>query len=152
MTIARAPGPIVILFVAGAAAGQTCQPAWDVAPGNPGIGGGYAAAVRGWNDGTGALLYIGGSFTTAGGSSAGRYLARWDPASNTWSAVGGGISPGFTNAFMTSLVPFNLGTGGPYSGAFQLPGGGLPTLGQLRGEAGEVVGDWLSTIGRTAEV
>jgi hypothetical protein len=95
--------------VAGATAGAwgQCQPQWDVAPGNPGIGGGYAAPVRGWDDGTGARLYVGGSFT----SGAPPYLARWNPATGAWSSLGGGIGAGFTNAFMTSLVPFNPGGG-----------------------------------------
>ncbi len=106
----RAFGAAAILVAAGSAWGQ-CQPAWDVTGGNPGIAGGYAAAVRGWNDGTGDRLYLGGSFSAAGGSGANRYLGRWNPANNTWSALGSGINAGSTNAFLTSLVLFNPGSG-----------------------------------------
>lgn len=109
-SIQAAGAAIAITGVAGLAAAQ-CQPAWETAIGNPGIAGGYAAPVRAWNAGTGEAFYVGGSFTSVGGSAAGRYLARWNEGTNTWSPLGSGISPGFTNAFMTSLVPFNPGTG-----------------------------------------
>jgi hypothetical protein len=38
-------------------------------------------------------LYAGGEFTTAGGASA-SYIAGWNPATQTWSPVGGGTSGG----------------------------------------------------------
>jgi hypothetical protein len=111
---------------------QPCTPQWDVTSGNPGISGGYAAPVRGWNDGSGEKLYVGGSFTSAGGSSANQYLGRWDPATNTWSSAGAGISGGFTNAFMTCLVPFNPGNGERLvAGGFFDTAGGTPNTASL---------------------
>jgi hypothetical protein len=101
----------IVALLAGSASAQTCQPQWDTTAGNPGISNGYAAPVRGWNDGSGDKLFVGGSFMSAGGSTAGQYLARWNASNNTWSPVGSGISGGFTNAFMTSLQPFNPGGG-----------------------------------------
>ncbi len=53
-----------------------------------GLGGGSGAEVRAlavFDDGGGPALYVGGTFTTAGGAPA-RRIARWDGAS--WSAVG----------------------------------------------------------------
>src|SRR5207253_49220 len=80
----------VLAALAGGAFGQ-CTPAWETAAGNPGIAGGYAAPVRLWNDGAGARVYVGGSFTSAGGGSANAYLAKWNPADWAWAPAGGGI-------------------------------------------------------------
>src|SRR5690606_24816624 len=100
----------VVGAAAGAASGQ-CQPAWDATIGNPGVSGGYVAPIFAWNDGSGERIYVGGSFTEAGGSAANQYLAAWNPTNNTWSSLGTGISAGFTNAFMTAMVPYDPGTG-----------------------------------------
>ena len=142
---------VSLLLCAGAAASaQPCQPQWDTTAGNPGIGGGYAAPVMGWNDGSGEKLYVGGSFTSAGGSGAGQYLARWDEASNTWSPVGSGISGGFTNAFMTSMTRFNPGTGDRLVvGGFYDTAGGVPqtaSLAMWNGTSWEAMGTtWTGT-------
>src|SRR5687768_756505 len=102
--------PVCLVVLAGVARGQ-CVQTWDTAIGTPGIGGGYAASIRGWNDGSGEKVYVGGSFTTAGGSGANQYLAAWDRSTGTWSALGSGISGGFTNAFMTALLPYSTRAG-----------------------------------------
>ncbi len=108
--VRRAGVPLAFVVAASGASGQ-CQPAWETAIGNPGVAGGYAAPIFGWNSGSGENLYVGGSFTAMGGSAVNRYLARYNAATNSWSALGSGINPGFTNAFMTSLVSFDFGSG-----------------------------------------
>ncbi len=123
---------------------QPCQPTWDTAAGNPGIAGGYAAPVRLWNDGSGDRVFFGGSFTSAGGSGANRYLSRWNPANGAWSPMGSGINPGQTNAFMTSLVTFNPGggdrlvAGGFYAGAGGVAG--TASLAMWNGTTWEAMG------------
>jgi trimeric autotransporter adhesin len=105
---------------------------WETTIGNPGIAGGYAAAVRGWTGGPGMRIYIGGSFTNAGGLGSARYLAAWNPATGAWSPVGGGISGGFTNAFLTSIVPYNPGGGERLVvGGFFDTAGGVPQTASL---------------------
>jgi len=69
------------------ATAQTNEPRWDVAIGNPGLGGTVASLVV-HDDGTSQALYAGGAFTTAGGEPAAR-VARWD--GTTWSPLGTGI-------------------------------------------------------------
>jgi hypothetical protein len=108
--VRRAGVPLAFVVAASGASGQ-CQPAWETAIGNPGVAGGYAAPIFAWNSGSGENLYVGGSFTAMGGSAVNRYLARYNAGTNSWSALGSGINPGFTNAFMTSLVSFDFGSG-----------------------------------------
>src|SRR5205085_7207908 len=124
MSVSRTLAAAFLSATAGLVHAQ-CTPAWDTAAGNPGIAGGYAAAVRSYDDGNGERLYVGGSFTSAGGSGANRYLARWNSAHGTWTAVGGGISGGSTNAFLTSLLPFatNAGSRLVVGGFFDNAGG-----------------------------
>jgi trimeric autotransporter adhesin len=111
----------------GATCVAQCTGSWDTTIGQPGIGSGYVAPIRAWNDGTGERIYVGGSFTSVGGSGAGRYLAAWDPATGVWSPLGSGISGGFTNAFMTSLVPFTVGGSERLvAGGFFDTAGGVP--------------------------
>jgi hypothetical protein len=62
---------------------------------------GYALA--GFNDGTGAALYVGGRFMTAGGIAANN-IAKWNGTS--WSPLATG-----TNGDVWALVGFNDGTG-----------------------------------------
>jgi len=105
---------------------------WETAIGTPGISGGYAAPIRAWNDGNGEKIYVGGSFTSAGGSSANRYLARWDAGTGQWSALGSGISGGFTNAFMTSIRTWNTRSGEQLVvGGFFDTAGGVPETASL---------------------
>ncbi len=142
-SIVRVAASALVAATASAMA-QPCEPAWETAIGNPGIAGGYAAPVRGWDAGTGEALYAGGSFTSIGGSAAGRYLARWNAGTNTWSPLGAGISPGFTNAFMTSLVPFNPGSGERLvAGGFYASAGGVAgtaSLAMWNGASWEAMG------------
>ncbi len=84
-----------------------CDPAWDTAPGNPGVGDGYADPAVGWDDGNGEALYIGGSFQRIGGINNLRGIAKYDAATAAYSKLGTGISYGNTNGFMTSIQPFD---------------------------------------------
>lgn len=126
-----AAAALVLVGAAGICRAQ-CTSEWDTSIGTVGIAGGYAAPIMGWGSGTGFRVYVGGSFTSAGGSAANRYLAAWNPASGAWSSLGSGISGGFTNAFMTSLVPFNPGTGERLvAGGFFDTAGGVPQTASL---------------------
>lgn len=60
-------------------------------------------ALRVFDDGNGAALYVGGTFNEAGGVSASR-IAKWDGV--TWSPLGDGLP-----AWVTSLEVFDDGTG-----------------------------------------
>ena len=78
-------------------------------------------ALEGFDDGTGPALYVGGSFTAAGGVAASR-LARWD--GSEWSAIttpeGNGVA-----GTVSALKVFNDGSGPALfvGGQFDLPGG-----------------------------
>lgn len=63
-----------------------------------------------YDDGTGPALYVGGSFSSAGGASA-LGIARWDGAS--WSTVGGGVSyaPGNQVGSVLALAVHDDGSG-----------------------------------------
>jgi hypothetical protein len=116
--------PAAILAAAGTACAQPCQPTWDTTVGNPGVPGGYVAPMLSWNDGGGERLYVGSSDTP--------WLSKWNSANNTWSPVGAGISQGFTNAFMTSMVVFNPGSGDRLVvGGFYDTAGGTPNTASL---------------------
>jgi trimeric autotransporter adhesin len=82
------------------------------------IGGVHALAV----DGQGRV-YVGGDFTQAGGVSANN-VARFDPATNSWSALGAGVS-------------FSLGSGGEVN-ALAIDGQGRVYVGGRFAQAGEV--------------
>lgn len=123
-----------------------CNPEWETAIGNPGVGGGYVGVIRPWHDGQGVRVFVGGSFTAAGGNSAADYIARWDPSLNAWIALGTGIWNGFTNAYITSLSPFDPGDGKGerlvVGGWFARAGGSLNTasLAMWNGAAWEEMG------------
>jgi hypothetical protein len=99
---------IAAACVPGAVRAQ-CDPAYDTAPGNPGVGTGYADPAIGWDDGSGEALYMGGSFDTIDNQRI-RGVARYDESSNAWSQLGTGISYGNTNGFVTSITPFETGS------------------------------------------
>ena len=102
--------------------GGCCQPSWVPTFGeDPGVAGGssgYVFALAVYDDGSGPALYVGGSFTSAGGVAANN-LARWDGSS--WSALGSGV-----NGSVYSLTIFDDGTGPAlYAGGdFKFAGGG----------------------------
>jgi hypothetical protein len=74
-------------------------------------------------DGTGASLYAGGHFSTAGGTPA-ENVARWDGAS--WSALGSGVTVG-TYAGVRALAFFDDGSGERlYVGGEITAAGGVP--------------------------
>jgi hypothetical protein len=62
-----------------------------------------------WNDGTGAALYVGGSFPNIGGVAGTALLAKFNPATNAFSKLGTGLSTGSTNGFLTALQPYSFG-------------------------------------------
>jgi trimeric autotransporter adhesin len=102
-----------LVSAAGSGGGEAfaqCTSTWDRTAGLPGLSAGYAAPIRGWNE----RIYVGGSFSGIGGVPGTAYLGAYNPQSNSWSSVGTGISGGFTNAFMTAMLPYNPPT---------LPGG-----------------------------
>lgn len=61
-----------------------------------------------FDDGTGPALFVGGSFTTAGGVFT-PGIAKWD--GTTWSAVGGGISGGGFSDTVSDMIVWNDGSG-----------------------------------------
>lgn len=137
-------------FWVAAAAAQPCEPDWNTAIGTPGCTGGYVAPIVPWDDGTGERLYIGGSFTRGGGLVSADYIARWNRATGAWSALGSGISPGSTNAYITAIQPFNPGTGERLVVAGQYARAGTPlntaSLAMWNGTDWEEMGTgWYST-------
>lgn len=115
---------VFVLTTATATSAQPCEPEWDLTPGVPGVTGGYVGAFAVWDDGNGPRLYAGGSFSSIGGNVQARFLGRWNRQTNVWQAVGGGLNPGFTNAFVSSIVQFggDLIVGGFYNNAANVPG------------------------------
>ncbi len=95
---------------ASASAIASCPPGWDGAPGTPGATGGYVDPFVWWDDGNGADMYLGGSFQTFGGQATPYFLKR-ESDDGTYQSVGGGISGGLSSAFVTRIVPFNVGGG-----------------------------------------
>ncbi len=102
---------VSIAFTAGTAMGQSCTPGWEGAIGVPGITRGYVSVFFPFDDGAGERLFVGGSFDAVSGVPSSRLLAKWNPANNTWSSAGSGLSTGFTNGFLTSLAVFDAGEG-----------------------------------------
>ena len=107
--------------------GQPCEPEWDTSVGNPGVEveDGYIGALQVFDDGTGEMLYAGGSFSSVADEPGTSLIARWDRDRESWSSLGGGlIDYGFVNA----TVPFDAGGGpelvvaGVFTGAPGVPG------------------------------
>ncbi|MBI1379486.1 MAG: hypothetical protein GC161_00155 [Planctomycetaceae bacterium] len=81
----------------------TCDPAWVPTFGSePGLNGTAFASVT-FDDGSGPKLYVGGSFTAAGGTAVNN-IAAWDGAS--WSPVGIGL-----NGSVLALAVYDDGSG-----------------------------------------
>jgi len=101
---------LLTLCAVAAASSAQCSINYNGAIGLPGLGDGYAAPMMEWNDGTGQALYVGGAFTEIGGAFI-NVLAKYDVTSDSWNRLGNGISIGSTNGFLTSMVPYDSGTG-----------------------------------------
>lgn len=84
--------------------------AWDERFGAPGLGGPvYAVTIDGGN------VYAGGSFLTAGNSSANR-IARWDNA--TWSTLGNGVNNGVNGTvYAIAVSGSDVYVGGSFTAA-----------------------------------
>jgi hypothetical protein len=105
------------LFTVGPSSGLSVA-RWDGANWSDvggGIPGGDVKALHVFDDGSGPALFVGGSFTTAGGTTVSN-LAKWN--GTTWTNVGGGVS-----GWVTALGSFDDGTGpalyvgGPFGAA-----------------------------------
>jgi hypothetical protein len=84
-----------------------------------------ASSLAVFDDGGGPALYMGGSFTSVGGTPLSR-IAKWN--GSTWSPVGGGISNN-----VSALVVLNDGNGPAlYVGGFFTTAGGAPGNGIAR--------------------
>jgi len=81
-----------------------------------GLAGGVVKALATFDDGNGAALFVGGTFTSAGGVPASR-VARWNGTS--WSAVGSGVT-----GAVHALTVFDDGSGAALyaGGGFGIPG------------------------------
>jgi hypothetical protein len=104
----------LVMAAAGAALGQ-CTPSWDRTHGNAAVNG-YIGAMMPWEGG----LLVGGSFTTVGipGTDV---IAQYDPVTHAWSALGGGLNHGTSNAFATGFTTW--GSDLIVTGFFQNAGG-----------------------------
>lgn len=111
----------VVLAGSACLAGEPpCEPRWSSAF-SPGDLNGDVRTMVIWDDGAGPALYVGGSFTLAGGTLAQR-VARWD--GERWSAVGQGLGATQFDA-VNALVVHNDGSGQTLfaGGAFLSSGG-----------------------------
>ena len=96
---------------------------WSALVGLSGSGtDGNVRALAVWNDGSGAALYAGGDFVTAGGVTV-NSIAKWDGAS--WSALSGPAGTG-TAGGVVALATWDDG-----NGEALCAGGGFPTAGGL---------------------
>ena len=85
------------------------------------VGGGANGVVyslKAWNDGAGPALFVGGAFTSVGGSLTVNNIARWN--GSAWSALGTGA-----NSRVRALEVFNDGSGSALyaGGLFSIAGG-----------------------------
>jgi hypothetical protein len=90
-----------------------------------GVTGGGVFAMAVFDDGTRPALYVGGTFTAAGGKPIAR-IAKWNGVE--WSAVGGGVSGGIPGTAVLDMRVWDDG-GGPgliVGGCFS-NAGGVPT-------------------------
>ncbi len=100
----------VVFTLVSAALAQPCVPAFQPGePGSSGISDPFSAYIQPMKffDGN---LFVGGSFSSAG-TVAANAVAAFDPSTETWSALGGGINPGSTNSFVAALEPYRTPTG-----------------------------------------
>src|SRR3989304_1116501 len=102
-------------------------------PGGKGRGGGRSGGGGGEKGPTGRIgargvggsdVYVGGDFSMAGGVPASR-IAKWDSVSNTWSALGSGITgPGGAGCAVRGIAISgrDVYVGGAFSSAGGVPG------------------------------
>jgi trimeric autotransporter adhesin len=115
-------------------AGQ-CEPAWDESYGYGGLSD-AARVLYPYDDGSGAALYVGGEFWSAGTVEAPR-IARWD--GHAWSAVGEGM-----NDAVRTMTAFDDGSGTQlYAGGYFVYADGNPVhhIARWDGAAWHAVGD-----------
>jgi hypothetical protein len=103
------------------------------------LGTGTNGVVRALAIGPDGRLYVGGSFTTAGGGAV-NYIAVWDPTTSTWAGIGPG--PGLNNAVHAlafgldgslyaggTFTDINGGPGGTYNYVIKWTGAAWAALG-----------------------
>ncbi len=97
------------------AASAQCTPAWNYSIPGVSVGTGYVGAFTMYQ----GDLIASGSFMGIGGVTGTKYLARYNIASNTWSAFGAGLGDAPSNSFGTSFAEMNgdLYVGGFYADA-----------------------------------
>ncbi len=89
-----------------------------------GVAGGSVLSLAIHEDAKGTALYVGGTFTSAGGQSANR-IARWD--GKQWSALGAGMDYSSGVVHVYALVSADLGTGSMlFAGGLFTSAGGIP--------------------------
>ncbi len=89
---------------------QPCTPQWIGDIGTPGSNG-YVGAFATHNFGQGKRVFAGGAFTRMANISAAKGVAQYNPATNTWTAMGGGVFTTNTNYFVAALTTYNTPAG-----------------------------------------
>ncbi len=119
------------LALSSAALAQPCTPGWDTTIGQVGLtSDGYAGPMATYNDGRGEALYIGGSFSSAGGYLA-RGIVRY-AGPDDWQAVGGGCYSTNTNYYLAALLAADVGQGSElFAGGGYATAGGVPNTAYL---------------------
>jgi hypothetical protein len=125
-------------------AAAQCTPSWSTAIGTPGLEDGYAGPMAVWDDGNGADLYVGGSFTMIAGQSM-RAIGRWDPISQAWTPVAGGVFSQFSSSFVAAIAVHDsdLFVGGSFGTAGGVPG--TANIARFDGTAWSSLGPALSS-------
>ena len=100
----------IAAFSPAAALAQPCTPQWVGDIGTPGSNG-YVGAFATHNFGQGKRVFAGGAFTRMANISAAKGVAQYNPATNTWSAMGGGVFTTNTNYFVAALTTYNTPSG-----------------------------------------
>jgi len=100
---------LAVAAITGSVSAQPCTVEWR--PISGGALDGYIQPMFGYDDGSGEQLYVGGSFRGITGTPGTAMIARLDASTRTWSSVGGGLSFGSTNGFLTSFETFDAGAG-----------------------------------------
>jgi len=96
-----------------------CTPHWDYSIPGVSVGTGYVGAFTVYQ----GDLIASGSFQGIGNAPDTKYLARYNIASNSWSAFGAGLGDAPSNSFGTSFAQMN---GDLYVGGFFADASGVP--------------------------